>query len=448
MCDTVVASPSSTREHVMLFGKNSDRQRNEAQRVELVPGADHARGSAVACTYISIPQAPRTHAVMLCRPFWIWGAEMGANEEGVVIGNEGVHARSPSPAEPALIGMDLVRLGLERGGSASEALETITQLLERHGQGGNCGHIVPSFYNNSFIIADATEAFVLETVRREWLVERVHDVRAISNDYSIGGSVERTSRGVPALLRSFGWQEGAVRDHAAIIGNPESTHIRAALERRTRAASLLRADEGRLATAHIMGVLRDHNEADAAGETWRPGRSTRYGPCIHAAPEPRNGQTTGSMVSELRQGRGVHWVTGTAAPCISIFKPLLLDAPMPEHGPPPTDRFDLRSLWWRHEQLHRTAVCGDFRGLLEEIRGERDALEESFRNRIAAVCNGGGEQQRAATVAQCWNEALQAEERWRERVRVPTQFADTPHVQGWKTMNELAGFEGAANLRG
>lgn len=61
------------------------------------------------CTYIQIPQAEHTHAVVLSRPSWLWGAEMGANDKGVCIGNEAVWTREAIDPGEALLGMDLVR---------------------------------------------------------------------------------------------------------------------------------------------------------------------------------------------------------------------------------------------------------------------------------------------------------------------------------------------------
>ena len=87
MCDTMAASGMATATGFTMFAKNSDRERNEAQFLEMLPAQEYGRGAVVRCTYVAIPQAARTHAVMLSRPFWIWGAEMGANEHGVVIGN-------------------------------------------------------------------------------------------------------------------------------------------------------------------------------------------------------------------------------------------------------------------------------------------------------------------------------------------------------------------------
>jgi dipeptidase len=93
MCDTMVAAGGQSVDGAVLFGKNSDRERNEAQYLEVVPRKSHRKGSSLKLTHVKIPQAAETHAVLLSKPFWIWGAEIGANEHGVVIGNEAVYGK-------------------------------------------------------------------------------------------------------------------------------------------------------------------------------------------------------------------------------------------------------------------------------------------------------------------------------------------------------------------
>jgi dipeptidase len=135
----------------------------------------------VKCTYIEIPQVRETCQVLLAKPFWIWGAEMGSNEFGVTIGNEAVFTKTPYNKQAGLIGMDFLRLALERSDTAAAALTTIIQLLEEYGQGGNCGCAHAFYYHNSYLICDQEEAWVLETSGREWAAEKVVDVRSISN---------------------------------------------------------------------------------------------------------------------------------------------------------------------------------------------------------------------------------------------------------------------------
>ncbi len=439
MCDTILAPPSQTAGGIMLFGKNSDRQRNEAQGVEYFPSADHAPDALLACTYITIPQVSHTHAVLLCRPFWIWGAEMGANEHGVVIGNEGLHARNAAPETPALIGMDLIRLALERASTAAEAVTVVTALLERYGQGGNCGHLTPNYYNNSFMIADAQEAFVLETIGREWVVARVRGVHAISNCYSIGQEADRASAGMAELVRNFGWDGSGTPDYAAFLADVERQHIGQACERRARAMMLLDERSGQIDAAYMMCVLRDHGGCDASGAAWDPESALIHGLCIHAKANLGGGQTTGSMVSELGGQAAVHWITGTAAACVSIFKPVLMDVGLPPIGPLPTGRFDPATLWWRHERLHRAALMRGFTEFLAEISSERDDLEALFRIRVAAVLDGGDAADRARVIARCWDEAFKLEEQWLERVAGTIVRDDTPFHAAWSGMNWTAG---------
>lgn len=441
MCDTIVALPGTTATGSVLFGKNSDRERNEAQAVEFFPRAQHAAGAHVDCTYIAIPQVRETHAALLCRPFWIWGAEMGANEHGVVIGNEAVHARIPPQQDPALIGMDLLRLGLERAATATEAVEIITALLEQHGQGGSCGHLAPRFYHNSFIIADPRKAYVLETVGRMWVVESADSVRSISNAYSITRNFIRASADLVDHARAQGWcHDAADLDVAAAFSDLKQDTISQGRARCARSTTLLQRASGQLQAADMMAILRDHGAAAGADPDWHPQDAATRTICMHAAGADRGGQTVGSLVSELRSDRVIHWVTATAAPCTSIFKPVLPGVAVPAHGARPTDRFDPRTLWWRHEQLHR-GMLGDFTINLAAIQAERDALEAAFRSRIDGVLADGTDAERAQAVAECWADADATERRWFDELDAGVVNTMRP---GWSEMNRLAGLERAA----
>ena len=121
-CDTFVARGNATESGHVLFGKNSDRPVGEAQPLVTVPASDHGKEETVQCTYLRIPQAPHTYRVVGSKPCWIWGFESGINEHNVAIGNEAVWSREPEEEQNGLIGMDLVRLALERSRSAYEAL--------------------------------------------------------------------------------------------------------------------------------------------------------------------------------------------------------------------------------------------------------------------------------------------------------------------------------------
>ena len=150
----------------LIFAKNSDRPLTEAQPLVVYPAGDHKPDEMVQCTYIKILQAAHTYRVLGSKPFWIWGFEHGMNEHHVVIGNEAVWAREPEEKEDGLLGMDLLRLGLERGRTAYEALHVITGLLKQYGQGGNAALGMEHRYNNAFLIADDHEAWILDTCGR------------------------------------------------------------------------------------------------------------------------------------------------------------------------------------------------------------------------------------------------------------------------------------------
>src|SRR5262249_57872199 len=139
-----------------VFAKNSDRPTTECQPLYRGTATTHPPGSTVRCQYLEIPQAPATLAVLGSRPWWLWGFEHGANERRVAIGNEALHTRA-EPAETGLLGMDLVRLGLERGRTAAEAKRVITEHLARYRQRGSAAHGATRRYHKSLTRAASQE---------------------------------------------------------------------------------------------------------------------------------------------------------------------------------------------------------------------------------------------------------------------------------------------------
>ncbi|HDD61672.1 MAG TPA: peptidase U34, partial [Chloroflexi bacterium] len=208
MCDTLIAAPEVTKNQFTLFAKNSDRSPNEAQFLDWISARTYQSNESVQCTYINIPQVEKTAAILLSRPFWMWGAEMGINEHGLVIGNEAVFSKIPANKKPALLGMDLLRLALERAKSALEAVDVIVDLLEEFGQGGS--HIMPGYlyYHNSYLISDPQESWVLETIGKQWAARHINPIYSISNLISLEGSWDRSSPG----LEEFMVEKGLARD--------------------------------------------------------------------------------------------------------------------------------------------------------------------------------------------------------------------------------------------
>ena len=453
MCDTMVARPPVTKNGTLIFAKNSDREANEAQYLFHAPAQTHAPGSELACTYISIPQVERTNAVLLSRPYWMWGAEMGVNEHGVLIGNEAVFSKLKPQKEPALIGMDLLRLGLERAASAQEAVEVITSLLAQYGQGGNCGHNGHFEYHNAFLIADAGgTAFVLETVGREYVLERAGDVRTISNAYTVGTEYERVSDGLIPQARAKGWAgEKAPFDFAEAYGDRLRSRFATGYERGCRTRDLLGPKAPHIEARHVMGVLRDHGPRAARQRHWQPDGLLGGSVCAHASfgPVRKFGQTTSSWITEIRNGRMLHWVTGTSAPDTGIFKPVFFGPGcegigLPDFGPVPGGRYEEAALWWRHEKLHR-AVLENYGPRLAAYAGERDRLEESFMTEVAgALERGADEGALEVLTGRHWRRAEEAEKAWlKAALAVPVNARQMPPPSHfyrfhWKRLNRLA----------
>lgn len=389
MCDTFVMLPTMTADGSIVFGKNSDREPNESQALEYHPAAQFKPGDKLPCTYVEIPQVRETFATLLSRPFWMWGAEIGANEKGVTIGNEAVFTKMPlSRGTDTLTGMDLLRLALERSATAQNALNTIIALLADVGQGGICGYEDKKLaYHNSYIIADPKEAWVLETAGPIWVARRVTDYYSISNGLTIGEDYDEAHPAVISTARQNGWlKKGEVFNFAKAYSDWFFTTFSACKTRQDRSSQLAGQQDAKSTVSDAFAILRDH------------GVAMQYHPdkhflmkhvCAHSANGlSRNAaQSTASLVAQLTPDLQTFWATGTSAPCTGIFKPVWFgENVLPNLGSTPNAESESDALWWRHEKLHR-AVLEDYPHRIRIYRDERDAVEQSWVEQVGHLTN-------------------------------------------------------------
>jgi secernin len=398
-CDTWVALPDATASGATILAKNSDRPVFDCQPLVLRPRRTWPEDAVIDLGRVRIPQVRVTYATIGSSPYWCWGYEEGVNEHGVAIGNEGIRtrvlahdleaaARGVGPA-PGPTGMDLLRLGLERGATAREALEVITSLLETHGQFGSglpAMDAADGAYHNSYVITDPKEAWVLETAGREWVARRLAaGSTSISNTPSVGTQWDLSSPGlVTRAVRAGWWPESRADslDFTLAYGGdgPGFRNQRSmSLPRAARSDALLRERYGAVDPRWMMRIARDE-----------------------ASSPPINlDKTASSCVAVLPRSPEelpVFWWC-PAVPGDSCYVPFFVHGGvLPETvstagtqgrvvRPPAdveADTFAAGSYWWIFRDLHDRA-SGGVTDRTSEVREAFDALEKEFEAGVDAV---------------------------------------------------------------
>jgi hypothetical protein len=261
----------------------------------------------------------------------MWGAEMGVNEHGLAIGNEAVFTRVPVP-KTGHLGMDFQRVALTSCRTADDALEQLIELTEGLTQGGRMGHLHRSFrYHSSFLIADATTAWVFETAGQYWAAKRVHGVATISNALTIEDDFDRIHADAYAVARDLRWVKGAgdFRFARAFSDPVRSVAAGASVRRACTRRSLAGVREPRV--HDFARALADHGDTQPTSG-WRG-----EAPCAHASwPITRTAQqTTSSIIARLDASGPTVWATGTSSPCLSVFKPAPFDSSCCRRDPSP-----------------------------------------------------------------------------------------------------------------
>lgn len=427
MCDTWVALPDATSTQRVIFAKNSDRPIFDCQPLVLHQGQSWSEGSTIQLEYVKIPQVDTTYTTLGSRPYWCWGYEEGINQYGVVIGNEAIFTKTfrQSAADYqagksvacGLLGMDLIRLGLERSRTAKEAVEVMGHLIERYGQFGS-GVPAESHssggYDNSFIIADASEAWVLEAVGKRFVARRfTTGCTSISNEPTIRyqDTWDAYSPDLVDYACQQGWWEtnepfDFARAYVDDKTSRQVSHIRV-----MRSRQLLAQRQGSIDDAWMKRIARDHYEDTFLDGSYFDAADPDFlSICMHVSPADFTwGNTASSCVAILpksSEGIPVFWWT-PGPPCNGCYVPFFphsteLPSIVSTAGtfgdtvtPPPDaqkDTFSEQSYWWLFRQLLDLtkgdaikSIPGLYVKRNQRVRDVFDALEAEFNVRLPSV---------------------------------------------------------------
>lgn len=426
----MVALPDATAAKSVVFGKNSDRPAGECQ--VLYDSATEARpgGASIRCAFVEVPDAAVPLRTVGCRPYWCWGYETAMNEAGVVGGNTAVYTRSfwvsANRKAFGLTGMELLRLGLERGRTAEEVVSAVIDLLEHYGQWAPAvlGKNAPeACYENAFLVADKNEAWILETTGRRWAARRfTSGTHALSNQLTIRSRWTRASSDLLEYAETQGWWENGPLDFAAAYSDHEHYARQVSHIRWSRSCQLLSQGSGRIDARLMMKCLRDHYE-----DTFLHGpQFSEYLPdfltiCMHDSPAAFTwGNTATSVIVEIDPQSPVsspYWCC-YQPPCSGVYMAHTMDTGIPEAvsaagtaglrsespAAAPKDGFRKDSLWWRMYRI----VGAISRSPVERRARARslfDPIEEEYLARIPTPGNEATKA-RTATMRRCIDEQM------------------------------------------
>lgn len=444
-CDTFAVRPTTAAPNVTIFGKNSDRPARECQPLRQI--AARSGGDVLRLAYVEIKDAPETIAHIGSSPYWCWGHEMGVNAAGVAIGNEALFTRELAltasrvrhgeTVQPGILGMELVRIALERATTADAAVELMTDLLERHGQWG-AGTVsdsrVEAAYDNSYLVADKDRVWVLETLGRRWAAREVTEPSwSLSNEPTIRHSWDNSAVDLVPHVVASGWAPSPDRlDFAETIADPlvplQVSHIRLQRSRQLLADAL--QAHGQVGFHDARRVLSDHyEETFLDGPRFNPARPDFHTLCMHEHPSGFTwGNTAASMIAVLPQDGAPYLWWGAATPCTSIYIPVSATSRrLPEvlsqagvaqgTGPNPEqakkDHYRTGSYWWTFQALLEAVAAESGRRYHERqptVREHFDQLQQPWTAEVDRLAHGAATEEWDNLTAHCTVQALEAAE--------------------------------------
>ncbi|MBR61434.1 MAG: hypothetical protein CL904_02075 [Dehalococcoidia bacterium] len=377
-CDTLIATSGDTVSGNAIFAKNSDRPPTETQPLVKQDRKTHNPNTVNKLEFISLPETEVSYKHVGSRPYWCWGYEHGFNEHQVVIGNEALQSRL-RPGKPTLTGMDLVRIGLERGSSAREALNAMTSVIESVGQGKFAHPDGYRTYDNGFIIADPKEAYVLETAGHEWAARKVQKSQGISNTYSISNNWDLISENALHLATQSAEYKGNEQLDFREFFKEDTKFSYSADQRELRSCALLDHHAGNIDIAKMISILSDHSGEGFKSKSKIEAVESGYGICMHSDSVEKGSNTAASLIAELCSDETrlpIYW-TSMYSPCTGIFLPTFIEGVFNTSISLGGKKSSQDSAWWVFYYLNQSLKADDNEAIVQ-LREKFDVLQNEF----------------------------------------------------------------------
>lgn len=420
MCDTIAINKKFSETMQTILAKNSDRPLGECQPLGYFPaGTKREKPSCVKSTSKKMTATVNgtgyckegsRFAVIGSRPYWMDGFEMGANEKGLFIGNEAEGSKCPAETVEGLLGMDMLRCALEAAETAREAVGVITGLLETFGQNANASQLFDRRYENTFIMCDQKEVWILETAGRQWVSKKIDDYATVSNCYTITTDWTECSKDMEKTVRDNRWLHPSEPVDFAKAYTKPATRQRFSVPRRNQMMKLLFGcllqsmneiaqkrleddiEDGKfhddrelnkalksygasVGVPMLKFILGDHFEDEINAGRFSDSGGENCSICMHANSWDE-AKTAASMIMTYEKGIGLKLLWAPASPCMSVYIPVYWipgQVPkIPECMSRGSEKFDDESLWWHMEW------AGQLTGIDEEVYSEdnsNDLLE-------------------------------------------------------------------------
>ena len=237
-------------------------------------------------------------------------------------------------------------------------------------------------YENTFIIVDKTECWVLETAGREWVAKQIKTMQGISNCYSVGAEIDCCSPNVESIARKKRWISPDEPFDFAKAYSGREVRQPLGVQRFRRLNKLLKEKELHDFDS-LSEIMRDHYEGELISPRFGANCGTFLSICMHMR-DWGESETTASLLARYDEEIGIIARYAPAQPCFSAYIPVYMCGELPEKMQKAERKYDEKSLWWQMKKLS-LLVAADENAFISEVRSKLALFERNFSEKAEAA---------------------------------------------------------------